>query len=53
MLNVFKVNMYTNMLEINNKDRRYQVNIYLLKVNSRNTRKKCEICLIKTPERRQ
>ena len=31
-------------------------NIYLLKVNNRNTRKRCEICsklTIKTPERRQ
>ena len=31
-------------------------NIYLLKVNNRNTRKRCEICLkstIKTPERPQ
>ena len=31
-------------------------NIYLFKVNNRNTRKKCEICsklTIKTPERRQ
>ena len=53
MLNVFKVNMYINMLKINHKDRRYQANIYLLKVNNRNTRKKCEICSIKTPERRQ
>ena len=32
------------------------LNIYLLKVNDRNTRTRCEICLkltIKTPERRQ
>ena len=31
-----------------------QSNIYLVKVNNRNTRKNCEICskLIKTPERR-
>ena len=31
-------------------------NSYLLKVNNRNTRKRCEICLkltIRTPERRQ
>ena len=31
-------------------------NIYLLKVNNRNTRKRCETCsklTIKTPERRQ
>ena len=31
-------------------------NIYLLKVNNRNTRKRCEICskfTLKTPERRQ
>ena len=31
-------------------------NIYLFKVNNRNTRKRCEICpmlTIKTPERRQ
>ena len=31
-------------------------NIYVLKVNNRNTRKRCEICsklTIKTPERRQ
>ena len=31
-------------------------NIYLVKVNNRNTRKRCEICsklTIKTPERRQ
>ena len=31
-------------------------NIYLLKVNNRNTSKRCEICLkltVKTPERRQ
>ena len=31
-------------------------NIYLLKVNNRNTRKRCEICSrlkLKTPERRQ
>ena len=34
----------------------FAANIYLLKVNSRNTRKRCEICSklkIKTPERRQ
>ena len=34
----------------------YQANIYLLKVNNRNTKKRCEICsklTIKTPERRQ
>ena len=33
-----------------------RVNIYLLKVNNRNTRKRCEICsklTIKPPERRQ
>ena len=33
----------------------YTVNIYLIKVNKRNTRKKCEICsnlTVKTPERR-
>ena len=32
----------------------YSANIYLFKVNNRNTRKRCEICLkltIKTPER--
>ena len=36
--------------------RRYPVDIYLLKVNNRNTRTRCEICsklTIKTPERRQ
>ena len=35
--------------------RYYPANIYLLKVNNRNSRKKCEICsklTIKTPERR-
>ena len=34
----------------------YPDNIYLFKVNNRNTRKRCEICselTIKTPERRQ
>ena len=34
----------------------YPANIYLFKVNKRNTRKKCEICpklTIKTPEQRQ
>ena len=34
----------------------YQANIYLRKVNNRNTKKRCEICsklTIKTPERRQ
>ena len=34
----------------------YQAGIYLLKVNNRNTRTRCEICsklTIKTPERRQ
>ena len=34
---------------------RYPANIYLFKVNNRNTRKRCEICSklrIKTPERR-
>ena len=34
----------------------YPANIYLFKVNIRNTRKRCEICsklMIKTPERRQ
>ena len=33
-----------------------QANIYLFKVNNRNTRKMCKICsklVIKTPERRQ
>ena len=36
------------------KNRHYPVNIYLLKVNNRNTRTRCEICsklTIKTPER--
>ena len=34
--------------------RLYPANIFLFKVNNRNTRKRCEICskLIKTPERR-
>ena len=34
----------------------YPANIYLFKVNNRNTRKRCEICsklTIKTPEKRQ
>ena len=31
----------------------YPVNIYLFKVNSRNTRKRCEICSKLTPDRRQ
>ena len=34
----------------------FPANIYLLKVNNRNTRKRCEICsklTIKTPEQRQ
>ena len=33
----------------------FPANIYLFKVNNRNTRKRCEICskLAKTPERRQ
>ena len=34
---------------------KYPVNIYLLKINNRNTRKRCQKCLkltIKTPERR-
>ena len=33
----------------------FPANIYLFKVNNRNTRKRCEICsklTIKTPERR-
>ena len=33
----------------------YPANIYLIKVNNKNTRKRCEICskfTIKTPERR-
>ena len=37
-------------------ERDWPVNIYLLKFNNRNTRKRCEICSklsIKTPERRQ
>ena len=37
-------------------DRSYPAYIYLLKVNKKNTRKRCEICsklTIKTPERRQ
>ena len=35
---------------------KHPANIYLFKVNNRNTRKRCEICsrlTIKTPERRQ
>ena len=38
------------------KSEQNQANIYLLKVNNRNTRKRCEICsklTLKTPERRQ
>ena len=34
----------------------FVANIYLFKVNNKNTRKKCEMCLklrIKTPERRR
>ena len=36
--------------------REFSADIYLLKVNNKNTRKRCEICsnlTIKTPERRQ
>ena len=36
--------------------REFSAGIYLLKVNNKNTRKRCEICsnlTIKTPERRQ
>ena len=39
---------------VSHKD--YPANIYMFKVNNRNTRKMCEICsklIIKTPERRQ
>ena len=37
----------------NIRDFQYTANIYLFKVNNRNTRKGCEICskLIKIPER--
>ena len=47
-----------NILKLDNKNNRteYPANIYLFKVNNRNTRKRCEICsklTIKTPERLQ
>ena len=41
---------------LKNTEKAYPAGIYLLKVNNRNTRKRCEICpklTIKTPERRQ
>ena len=42
-------------LKFSNKDRaRYQANIYLFKVNNRNSRKRSEVCsklTIKTPDR--
>ena len=41
---------------IKNNNITFPVNIYLFKVNKRNTRKRCEICsklTIKTPERRR
>ena len=45
---------FINQME--NKTHSYPANIYLLKTNNRNTRKRCEICsklTIKTPESRQ
>ena len=43
-------------LSTENKDLHNPANIYLLKLNNRNTRKRCEICselTIKTPEQRR
>ena len=42
------------MFKVINKNIRYPANVYLLKVNDRNKRKRCETCsnlTIKTPER--
>ena len=49
---VYKVNMW--IISMIFKLIIFAANIYLFKVNSKNTRKKCEICskLTKTPERR-
>ena len=48
-----KSNIY-NMIFYKNSDRLVSVNIYLFKVNNRNSKKGCEICsnlAIKTPVR--
>ena len=56
--NVFEGNTYKYILTCVDVASRYKVvraGIYLLKVNNRNTRTRCEICsklTIKTPERR-
>ena len=47
--------MFDHFSTLHMKGLVYQAGIYLLKVNNRNTRTKCEICsklTIKTPERR-
>ena len=47
------LDLYNNFPQISSD---FPVNIFLFKVNNRNTRNRCEICsklIIKTPERRQ
>ena len=53
----FKIKQQNLIIQESKKTKRnFPANIYLFKVNNKNTRKRCEICsqlTIKTPERRQ